>query len=102
MSLAPRYPARSQSKALAFISLMVAAGLAGCSKPAPDGETAIAPKAGASAAASDSAPTRAQAAAGIAWQHAATDAEVDTAFATARRENKPLFLYWGADWCPPC
>ena len=36
--------------------------------------------------------------AGIAW-HAG---DVDSAFARARRENKPLFLYWGAVWCPYC
>jgi thiol-disulfide isomerase/thioredoxin len=28
--------------------------------------------------------------------------DVDTAFARARTEHKPLFLYWGATWCPPC
>lgn len=39
---------------------------------------------------------------GIAWQHAANDAEVEAAFALARRENKPVFVYWGAKWCPPC
>ena len=27
---------------------------------------------------------------------------VDSAFALARHENRPLFLYWGAVWCPPC
>ncbi len=37
--------------------------------------------------------------AGIAWKLAA---EVDAAFAQAKKENKPLFLYWGAVWCPPC
>ncbi len=36
--------------------------------------------------------------AGIAW-HAG---DVDSAFALARKESKPLFLYWGAVWCPPC
>jgi len=36
--------------------------------------------------------------AGIAW-HAG---DVDSAFARARQEKKPLFLYWGAVWCPPC
>jgi thiol-disulfide isomerase/thioredoxin len=29
----------------------------------------------------------------------AGDAE---AFAAARAANKPVFLYWGAKWCPPC
>ena len=24
------------------------------------------------------------------------------AFAEARKRNKPLFLFWGADWCPDC
>ncbi|HEX4597205.1 MAG TPA: thioredoxin family protein [Burkholderiaceae bacterium] len=28
--------------------------------------------------------------------------DVDAAFARARTEHKPLFLYWGATWCPPC
>jgi thioredoxin-related protein len=27
---------------------------------------------------------------------------VEAAFAQAKAENKPLFLYWGAVWCPPC
>ena len=28
--------------------------------------------------------------------------DVDAAFAAAKAANKPLFLYWGAEWCPPC
>ncbi len=35
---------------------------------------------------------------GIAW----FEGDVDEAFALAKQENKPLFLYWGAVWCPPC
>jgi thioredoxin-related protein len=27
---------------------------------------------------------------------------VEEAFAKAKAEKKPLFLYWGAVWCPPC
>ncbi len=42
------------------------------------------------------------AAAGIAWVQAAGDAEVDAAFARAKAEGKPVFVYWGAKWCPPC
>ncbi|MGR2662908.1 thioredoxin family protein [Chromobacterium haemolyticum] len=35
---------------------------------------------------------------GIAW----LQGDVPAAFAKAKSENKPLFLYWGAVWCPPC
>ncbi|GAB3258722.1 thioredoxin family protein [Chitinimonas naiadis] len=35
---------------------------------------------------------------GIAWQQG----DVAAAFARAKLEKKPLFLYWGAVWCPPC
>ena len=40
--------------------------------------------------------------AGIAWRHAANDADVNAAFALAKAESKPVFVYWGAKWCPPC
>ena len=35
---------------------------------------------------------------GIAWY----EGDVDAAFAFAKAHDKPLFLYWGATWCPPC
>jgi thioredoxin-related protein len=35
---------------------------------------------------------------GIQWYQGS----VDAAFAQAKTENKPVFLYWGAVWCPPC
>jgi thiol-disulfide isomerase/thioredoxin len=35
---------------------------------------------------------------GIAW----FAGDVDAAFAAARTADKPVFLYWGAEWCPPC
>jgi thiol-disulfide isomerase/thioredoxin len=28
--------------------------------------------------------------------------DVDAAFAAAASSNKPVLLYWGAQWCPPC
>lgn len=30
------------------------------------------------------------------------EGDVDAAFARAAAEGKPVFLYWGAEWCPPC
>jgi thioredoxin-related protein len=35
---------------------------------------------------------------GIAWEQG----DVAAAFAKAKAEKKPLFLFWGATWCPPC
>jgi thioredoxin-related protein len=29
-------------------------------------------------------------------------ASLDAVFADAKANNKPVFLYWGAVWCPPC
>jgi thiol-disulfide isomerase/thioredoxin len=34
----------------------------------------------------------------IAW----FEGHVESAFAAAREQGKPIFLYWGAEWCPPC
>jgi hypothetical protein len=34
----------------------------------------------------------------IAWRKG----DVDAAFADARVQHLPVFLYWGAVWCPPC
>ena len=28
--------------------------------------------------------------------------DVDAAFASAKASDKPVLLYWGAQWCPPC
>jgi len=30
------------------------------------------------------------------------DGSIDEAFAVAKAEGKPIYLYWGAAWCPPC
>ncbi|NEX60529.1 thioredoxin family protein [Noviherbaspirillum galbum] len=53
----------------------------------------------AAASASTSGPTSAPGQhAGIAWHQG----DVDSAFAEAKAASKPVFLYWGAVWCPPC
>jgi thioredoxin-related protein len=36
---------------------------------------------------------------GIAWQNGD---QIDALFKQAQAQNKPIFLYWGAVWCPPC
>ena len=79
--------------------LVVAAaiGLAACSK-APDSTAPAAPVPTAAKAPQDGAAH----ADGIAWKKASSDADIEAAFATARAESKPVFLYWGAKWCPPC
>jgi thiol-disulfide isomerase/thioredoxin len=90
------------------LSALVAAELfAGCSRPkvAPAMTAASASAVIADGATSSRAPGAASEQAealGIAWVHAGSDAEVDAAFARARTERKPVFLYWGAVWCPPC
>jgi thioredoxin-like negative regulator of GroEL len=38
----------------------------------------------------------------VAWVAAAADADIERAFAQGRAEKKPLLVYWGAGWCPPC
>lgn len=35
---------------------------------------------------------------GIPW----FDGSIEDAFAAAKTAEKPIFLYWGAKWCPPC
>ncbi|GMU66378.1 MAG: hypothetical protein AMXMBFR36_26520 [Acidobacteriota bacterium] len=72
-------------------SVVVAASLAllpaGCRR----GDSAATP-------AADSAPAQVAVEDDIAW----FEGSVEQAFATAAAERKPLFLYWGAVWCPPC
>jgi len=47
-------------------------------------------------------PSAAPADGGVAWRKPHGEAEVDALFAEARERRRPVFLYWGADWCPPC
>jgi len=68
--------------------------VAGCSKvpdPAP-------PPASKATVPSAVVPEPARVELGVAWEKG----DVDAAFARAKAENKPVFLYWGAVWCPPC
>lgn len=73
------------------IALAAPLWLTACSK-APEAAAPI-PAAPASATA--------QAHAGIDWVKP-DGASVEAIFAKAKADNKPVFLYWGAVWCPPC
>src|SRR3982751_1550263 len=90
-------PPRTASAAVLAIAAMLA--LAACDKPAPTAAVApAAPTATATPAAAPPTPAKAStvehAEPGIAWRQAANDGEVDAAFAAARSENKPVFVYW--------
>ena len=64
----------------------------------------VAVPAGAAPAAKASAthPTTTVSGPQVAWLEAGTDADIERAFSQARSDKKPLLLYWGAVWCPPC
>ncbi len=38
----------------------------------------------------------------IAWVKPAAMQDVDAAFDRAKESGQPVFLFWTADWCPPC
>src|SRR5437660_6608224 len=61
-------------------------------------ETAQAAAPAAAGVASPKGPAASAHADGIDWRKG----DVDAAFVAARADHRPLFLYWGAVWCPPC
>jgi thiol-disulfide isomerase/thioredoxin len=77
---------------------MLCLNAAGCAEHTvpPPAATGAVSAASTSATASKSANNAAEPA--IAWY----GGSVESAFAAARAQHKPVFLYWGAQWCPPC
>ncbi len=94
---------RTAHRTLTAVAAVVASAalLAACSKPA-DVAAPVAVATAPVATAKGTAPATDHAETGIAWKYAASDADVDAAFAQAKAETKPVFVYWGAKWCPPC
>jgi thioredoxin-related protein len=80
-----------------FLVLALTMALAACPQPTepPKPKAAAVPALPASSAPPAESAAHAD---GIAWRKG----DVDAAFLAAKSDNKPLFLYWGAVWCPPC
>ena len=84
-------------KSVVYGAAVAALLLAGCDRrkdeppPVPDPQSVPAGAAKTAAGESHLPP-------GIDW----FGGDLDAAFAAARKADKPVFLYWGAEWCPPC
>ncbi|WP_396269109.1 thioredoxin family protein [Ideonella sp.] len=78
------------TRTASFTLSAVALGVALCAG-------AYAPQVQAAAPAGYSAPSST-----INWLAAAGDADIEKAFAQGKAEKKPVLVYWGAKWCPPC
>ncbi len=91
---------KTLSLAAAFVLALFVAACSKAPEPAAVASAPIAPPTADPIATKGEANSPAEASAehGIAWQ----SGDVDAAFAKAKAEGKPLFLYWGAVWCPPC
>ena len=85
--------ARFASIRVAALAAICVCVLGACGR----GDAASAPPAAAKPAVSNLASMHADAP-GVAW----FDGDVNAAFASAKGSNKPVLLYWGAQWCPPC
>ena len=86
---------RPDSTTLPIVAVLLAAlAASGCSRKQPEPQ----PQAAAPAAAEQSAAAEKHLPPGIDW----FAGDVDAGFAAAKSAGKPIFLYWGAEWCPPC
>jgi len=70
-----------------FLLTLLCLGATGCSKQSPAPE-----------AASTGTAAEALSADSIQWQ----DGDMASALAAAKERGKPVFAYWGAEWCPYC
>lgn len=89
---------KASRSSLLIPSLLVAALLVtGCDRKKPD-TPPVSPPAPKTSQAESAKVAQADHDDGIAWRRG----DVDAAFAEAKAADKPVFLYWGASWCPPC
>jgi hypothetical protein len=97
MTSVPLRSAPLHCRILAALTLVAAAAaLTGCGRKQP--EAPANPAAAGAAAVQGPAAGESHLPPGIDW----FQGDVDAAFAAAKAAPKPLFLYWGAEWCPPC
>ncbi|HUQ08783.1 MAG TPA: thioredoxin family protein [Steroidobacteraceae bacterium] len=88
----------ARTSSIAIIVLACVTAMVGCEKK-KEKQTPPAPSV--AAAQPDSSVDLAKVhadAPGIDW----FEGDVDAAFAAAQASGKPVLLYWGAQWCPPC
>jgi thioredoxin-related protein len=85
-------PAETVLPALALVLLALVA--TGCSRKQPEPEPVPAP----TAAETSTSELDKHLPPGIDWYAG----DVEEAFAAAKAAEKPIFLFWGAEWCPPC
>jgi thiol-disulfide isomerase/thioredoxin len=78
------------------LTLLIGLVAAGCT------QHSASPPAASDAVTAASAPAPAPATASVEPAIAWYSGSVESAFAAARAQSKPVFLYWGAKWCPPC
>jgi len=57
---------------------------------------------GLAAAAAPARAANTRAANEVQWLDVGAETDVEAAFGAARAQKKPVLLYWGARWCPPC
>ncbi len=88
----------SRPVVLIVVTLLV---LAGCQRADHAANEATGAAAGGAAAAAPDAAAPSTSVAhveGITW----FEGGIDAAFDAAREQGRLVFLYWGAEWCPPC
>jgi thiol-disulfide isomerase/thioredoxin len=86
----------------AVLAAAAALAVASLATLAPSRAALAATPAATTAAPAPTVPAHEAGANQIQWLDVNAESDVDKAFAAARAQKKPVLLYWGARWCPPC